>query len=127
MACGAPFVTEFVMDLLFCVTVVTVVTQASGALFWTEFVMGLLFCVDVIVNFNTAYFDQERERWIISRSMIAAHYLRALPRLDPAAAGLRGPHHPPGHPPVTRSSRDRDPRSQAAGSGSISQRPSPSS
>ena len=47
--------------------------EAEGAWFWFEAGLQLVFCLDVLLNFNTAYL--ENERWYLSRGKIAKRYL----------------------------------------------------
>ena len=48
--------------------------QAEGEMWYFEVAVTLFFCADLLATFNCAYLDGDR--WIITRSHIAANYLR---------------------------------------------------
>ena len=49
-------------------------SPATGNMFIFEQTVTVSFIIDVILNFNTAYMQDDR--WIVSRTAIAMHYLR---------------------------------------------------
>jgi hypothetical protein len=49
-------------------------SEATGAFWAFELLLSIFFIIDLILNFNTAY--QEEDRWIVSRPRIAMNYFR---------------------------------------------------
>lgn len=69
-------------------------SPALGNWFWFEQGITVTFIVDVILNFNTAYLEEER--WVIDRPSIAKNYLKVSARTaapsPPPPLDVRCPH-----------------------------------
>ena len=79
----------FVLILIIYVIIVVpfeiaFLVETSG-LTAVNYVVDVFFFVDICLEFNTAYFDEERQRWILDRKKIARHYCQCWFWVDVAS------------------------------------------
>ena len=52
--------------------------SSDATLFYINLVVDIYFLVDFLVNFNLAFYDRERDRWVLHLWPIAVQYIKGL-------------------------------------------------
>ena len=63
--------------------------SSDATLFYINLVVDIYFLVDLLVNFNLAFYDRERDRWVLHLWPIAVQYIKGWFFLDLISVAFR--------------------------------------
>ena len=57
-------------------------SATNAAIFWLNLFVDAYFWLDLLVNFNTAFYDHERSKWVVAHDRVAMRYIQGWFVLD---------------------------------------------